>query len=175
MGAPWHATSAVLSWGHGKALPMFTVIDSSHVRLHHGFTASQKGEQGSAAVVVRQGATMMQHGRWCGALEQAAAYACVHNVLAAHAAAVARFRALIPHGRISINLNCDFGTPYNSGSTADQVALWLCVAGCVAVQWSWQSATGIAWTCGLGPIAPIVSNPMYGCCCEEGACFWVFQ
>ena len=45
----------------------------------------------------------------------------MHNVLAAHAAAVARFRELVPHGRISINLNCDFGTPYNGGSAADQV------------------------------------------------------
>ena len=57
--------------------------------------------------------------------KQAAAYACVHNVLAAHAAAVARFRELVPHGRISINLNCDFGTPYNGASAADQVPLRL--------------------------------------------------
>jgi beta-glucosidase/6-phospho-beta-glucosidase/beta-galactosidase len=51
---------------------------------------------------------------------QAAAYSCVHNVLRAHAAAVQRFRALVPAGKISINLNCDFGTPYSS-SQADQV------------------------------------------------------
>ena len=53
-------------------------------------------------------------------LSQAAAYRCVHNVLAAHAAAVQRFRELVPRGKISINLNCDFGTPYSS-SAADQV------------------------------------------------------
>lgn len=51
---------------------------------------------------------------------QAAAYSCVHNVLRAHAAAVARFRDVVPHGKISINLNCDFGTPY-SASAADKV------------------------------------------------------
>ena len=47
----------------------------------------------------------------------------MHNVLRAHAAAVQRFRALVPAGKISINLNCDFGTPYSS-SQADQVIPW---------------------------------------------------
>lgn len=51
---------------------------------------------------------------------QSAAYSCVQNVLQAHAAAVQRFRQLVPSGKISINLNCDFGTPYSS-SAADQV------------------------------------------------------
>ena len=43
-----------------------------------------------------------------------------HNVLRAHAAAVAEFRRLVPGGRISMNLNGDWGEPYTQ-SEADKV------------------------------------------------------
>ena len=44
----------------------------------------------------------------------------MHNVLQAHAAAVQEFRLAVPGGKISINLNCDWGEPY-SNSEADKV------------------------------------------------------
>jgi beta-glucosidase len=48
------------------------------------------------------------------------AYSCVIHVLEAHAAAVREFRSIVPDGRISINLNCDWGEPYTS-SQQDKV------------------------------------------------------
>ena len=39
-------------------------------------------------------------------------YVASHNVLRAHAAAVAEFRRLVPGGRISMNLNGDWAEPY---------------------------------------------------------------
>ena len=51
---------------------------------------------------------------------QRQAYNCVYNVLQAHAAAVQEFRSAVPEGKISINLNCDWGEPY-SNSEADKV------------------------------------------------------
>ena len=52
---------------------------------------------------------------------QKQAYNCVHNVLQAHAAAVQEFRAIVPGGKISINLNSDWGEPYSESSPADKV------------------------------------------------------
>ncbi|CAK0738170.1 hypothetical protein CVIRNUC_001004 [Coccomyxa viridis] len=49
------------------------------------------------------------------------AYNCVYNVLQAHAAAVQEFRSAVPDGKISINLNSDWGEPYSS-SAADKAA-----------------------------------------------------
>ena len=43
-----------------------------------------------------------------------------HNVLRAHAAAVAEFRRLVPGGRISMNINGDWAEPYTQ-SQADKV------------------------------------------------------
>jgi len=43
-----------------------------------------------------------------------------HNVLRAHAAAVAEFRRLVPGGRISMNINGDWAEPYTQ-SEADKV------------------------------------------------------
>ena len=43
-----------------------------------------------------------------------------HNVLRAHAAAVAEFRLLVPGGRISMNINGDWAEPYTQ-SDADKV------------------------------------------------------
>ena len=63
----------------------------------------------------------------CSSLEMGAllvqrqAYNCVFNVLQAHAAAVQEFRSVVPDGRISINLNSDWGEPYNPSSDADKV------------------------------------------------------
>ena len=39
-------------------------------------------------------------------------YVASHNVLRAHAAAVAEFRRLVPGGRISMNINGDWAEPY---------------------------------------------------------------
>ena len=47
-------------------------------------------------------------------------YVASHNVLRAHAAAVAEFRRLVPGGRISMNINGDWAEPYTS-SAADEV------------------------------------------------------
>ena len=47
-------------------------------------------------------------------------YVASHNVLRAHAAAVAEFRRLVPGGRISMNLNGDWAEPYTQ-SDADKV------------------------------------------------------
>lgn len=44
----------------------------------------------------------------------------MHNVLQAHAAAVKQFRALVPGGKISINLNCDWAQPL-TGAPSDAV------------------------------------------------------
>ena len=52
---------------------------------------------------------------------QRQAYNCVHNVLKAHAAAVQEFRTIVPGGKISINLNSDWGEPYSKSSPADKV------------------------------------------------------
>ena len=54
-------------------------------------------------------------------LVQRQAYNCVLNVLQAHAAAVQEFRSVVPDGKISINLNSDWGEPYNPSSEADKV------------------------------------------------------
>ena len=54
-------------------------------------------------------------------LVQRQAYNCVFNVLQAHAAAVQEFRSVVPDGKISINLNSDWGEPYNPSSDADKV------------------------------------------------------
>jgi len=54
---------------------------------------------------------------------QRQAYNCVHNVLQAHAAAVQEFRTVVPDGKISINLNSDWGEPSNKNSEADKVSL----------------------------------------------------
>lgn len=43
-----------------------------------------------------------------------------HNVLVAHAAAVQRFRKVLPRGNISINLNAEWSEPMSS-SPADKV------------------------------------------------------
>jgi len=43
-----------------------------------------------------------------------------HNVLLAHAAAVQRFRKIVPRGNISINLNAEWSEPMSS-SPADKV------------------------------------------------------
>jgi len=51
----------------------------------------------------------------------------VHNVLQAHAAAVKAFRTLMPGGKISINLNCDWAQPFSS-SGADAVSPLFCSA-----------------------------------------------
>lgn len=56
---------------------------------------------------------------------QRQAYNCVHNVLQAHAAAVQEFRAIVPDGKISINLNSDWGEPYSASSPADKVCVLL--------------------------------------------------
>ena len=56
----------------------------------------------------------------CVCFVQRQAYNCVFNVLQAHAAAVQEFRSAMPDGKISINLNCDWGEPYSS-SEADKV------------------------------------------------------
>lgn len=45
---------------------------------------------------------------------------CSHNVLLAHAAAVQHFRRLVPDGKISINLNCEWAEPFTS-SYVDKV------------------------------------------------------
>jgi hypothetical protein len=58
-------------------------------------------------------------------LVQRQAYNCVFNVLQAHASAVQEFRSVVPDGKISINLNSDWGEPYNPSSDADKVRpLW---------------------------------------------------
>ena len=44
-------------------------------------------------------------------LSQVAAWNCVYTVLLAHAEAAKQFRALVPGGKLSINLNCDFAEP----------------------------------------------------------------
>ncbi len=67
-------------------------------------------------------------------LVQRQAYNCVFNVLQAHAAAVQEFRAIVPDGKISINLNSDWGEPYNPNSAADKVRgrcliLCMCIEG----------------------------------------------
>ncbi len=54
-----------------------------------------------------------------GSGAQAVAWNCVYHVLLAHAAAVKRFRALVPGGQISMNINCDWAEPRTS-SAADQ-------------------------------------------------------
>ena len=59
---------------------------------------------------------------------QKQAYNCVHNVLQAHAAAVQVFRAIVPAGKISINLNSDWGEPYSKSSPADKVKVSLRIA-----------------------------------------------
>lgn len=51
---------------------------------------------------------------------QVVAWNCVYHVLLAHAAAVKRFRDIVPGGSISMNLNCDWAEPLTS-SAADQV------------------------------------------------------
>lgn len=45
-----------------------------------------------------------------------------HHVLLAHAAAVRHFRALVPDGRISININAEWAEPLNPADPADVVA-----------------------------------------------------
>lgn len=45
-----------------------------------------------------------------------------HNVLRAHAAAVAEFRVAVPGGRISMNINGDWAEPYDLESQADRDA-----------------------------------------------------
>ena len=60
------------------------------------------------------------HVRKCLIPLQVQAWNCVHNVLQAHAAAVKQFRALVPNGKISINLNCDWAQPL-TGSPSDAV------------------------------------------------------
>lgn len=50
-----------------------------------------------------------------------------HNVLNAHAAAVARFRKVQIDGKISINLNSDWAEPF-SDSQEDQVSFPLLAA-----------------------------------------------
>ncbi|KAK9917352.1 hypothetical protein WJX75_003452 [Coccomyxa subellipsoidea] len=53
-----------------------------------------------------------------GINDKVQAWNCVHNVLQAHAAAVKQFRALVPGGKISINLNCDWAQPL-TGAPSD--------------------------------------------------------
>ncbi|CAL5223968.1 g6575 [Coccomyxa viridis] len=57
-----------------------------------------------------------------GIRDQRQAYNCVHNVLKAHAAVVQEFRTIVPGGKISINLNSDWGEPYSASSPADKAA-----------------------------------------------------
>ncbi|KAK9804869.1 hypothetical protein WJX72_009269 [[Myrmecia] bisecta] len=49
-------------------------------------------------------------------------WTCTHNVLLAHASAVARFRKTVPDGRISMNLNAEWAEPLNPKSAADKDA-----------------------------------------------------
>lgn len=51
---------------------------------------------------------------------QTIAWNCTYHVLLAHAAAVKRFRAAVPGGKISMNINSDWSEPYSS-SAQDQV------------------------------------------------------
>ena len=51
---------------------------------------------------------------------QTIAWNCAYHVLLAHAAAVKRFRAAVPGGKISMNINSDWSEPYSS-SAQDQV------------------------------------------------------
>lgn len=48
------------------------------------------------------------------------AWNCAYHVLLAHAAAVQRFRTLVPGGRISMNINSDWSEPLTP-SAADRV------------------------------------------------------
>eukprot|EP00884_Botryococcus_braunii_P008097 jgi/Botrbrau1/17289/Bobra.0015s0046.1 len=52
---------------------------------------------------------------------RAAPWVCTYHVLLAHAAAVKAFRALVPGGKISMNINGDWSEPYST-SAADQEA-----------------------------------------------------
>jgi beta-glucosidase/6-phospho-beta-glucosidase/beta-galactosidase len=54
-------------------------------------------------------------------LWQTEPYDCAHNVLLAHAAAVAEFRRLVPDGKISMNINGDWAAPFDRDSAADRV------------------------------------------------------
>ncbi|EIE27639.1 beta-glucosidase [Coccomyxa subellipsoidea C-169] len=56
-----------------------------------------------------------------GLNDKVQAWNCVHNVLKAHAAAVKQFRALVPNGKISMNLNCDWAQPLTA-SPPDKAA-----------------------------------------------------
>ena len=51
---------------------------------------------------------------------QTIAWKCAYHVLLAHAAAVKRFRSAVPGGKISMNINSDWGEPYSS-SAQDKV------------------------------------------------------
>ena len=51
-----------------------------------------------------------------------------HHVLLAHAAAVQRFRHLVPNGRISLNANTDYAEPLTD-SQEDKVCCLSLVAG----------------------------------------------
>ena len=51
-----------------------------------------------------------------------------HHVLLAHAAAVQRFRHLVPNGRISLNANTDYAEPLTD-SQEDKVCCLRLVAG----------------------------------------------
>ena len=45
------------------------------------------------------------------------------NVLKAHAAAVKEFRAIVPGGKISMNLNSDWYLPFDEDNELDKVIL----------------------------------------------------
>jgi len=81
-------------------------------RALRAHAAGEGGPAGSVQAVGREPAASCS-----GA--QAVAWNCVYHVLLAHAAAVKRFRAIVPGGRISMNINCDWAEPRTS-SAADQ-------------------------------------------------------
>ena len=69
----------------------------------------------------------------------------MHNVLQAHAAAVKQFRALVPGGKISINLNCDWAQPL-TGAPSDAVTAPLS-AMCTTFEQSGLIARVLCLTC----------------------------
>ncbi|KAK9823911.1 hypothetical protein WJX72_006306 [[Myrmecia] bisecta] len=67
------------------------------------------------------GAHAPGRGPTCAEGSQQEPWICTHNVLNAHAAAVASFRRLVPHGKISINFNTEWAEPLTD-SPADKAA-----------------------------------------------------
>ncbi|KAK9827612.1 hypothetical protein WJX81_006199 [Elliptochloris bilobata] len=56
-----------------------------------------------------------------GLTDRAVAWNCAYHVLLAHAAAVKKFRAAVPGGKIGMNINSDWSEPFSS-SSQDQAA-----------------------------------------------------